>query len=143
MGNIVRSQIREPQRRSMVLRVRADGSASSAARGAHTLDARAPGASWTDDVYRASRRAATLVQAELVRALGFPDRGLQERSDSTGLNWADVPVILVEMGFMTNPSEDRALRDARRARASRARALPRDAPVPRASARPLQGFDQD
>ena len=42
-------------------------------------------------------------------ALGFPDRGLQERSDFTGFNWADVPVILVEMGFMTNPTEDRLL----------------------------------
>ena len=42
-------------------------------------------------------------------ALGFPDRGLQERSDFTGFNWADVPVILVEMGFMTNRTEDRLL----------------------------------
>ena len=46
---------------------------------------------------------------ELRAALGFPDRGLQERSDFTGINWADVPVILVEMGFITNPTEDRLL----------------------------------
>ena len=50
--------------------------------------------------------------ATLRRALGFPDRGLQERSDFTGFNWADVPVILVEMGFMTNPTEDRLLATA-------------------------------
>ena len=66
-------------------------------------------AGWTDDVYRASRRAAALVQTELVRALRFPDRGIHERSDFTGFNWADVPVILVELGFMTNPVEDRRL----------------------------------
>ena len=47
-----------------------------------------------------------------MRALGFPDRGLQERSDITGFNWADVPAILVEVGFMTNPTEDRALATA-------------------------------
>ncbi len=47
------------------------------------------------------------MQPELVRALGFPDRGIEERSDFTGFNWADVPVILVELGFMTNPVEDR------------------------------------
>jgi N-acetylmuramoyl-L-alanine amidase len=52
------------------------------------------------------------VQAELVRALRFPDRGLQERSDFTGFNWADVPAILVELGFMTNPTEDRLLATA-------------------------------
>ena len=68
---------------------------------------------------RASHRAARLVQTELVQALGFPDRGIQERSDYTGFNWADVPVILVELGFMTNPTEDRALaRPAVRERAA-------------------------
>ena len=70
------------------------------------------GPGWTDDVYRSSRRAASLVLAELVRALGFPDRGITERGDFTGFNWADVPVILVELGFMTNPGEDRALAKA-------------------------------
>ena len=108
MGNIARAQIANRAGAALFLRVHADGSASADARGTHTLTP-ALRAGWTDDVYRASRRAATLVQAELVRALGFPDRGIQERSDFTGFNWADVPVILVEMGFMTNPSEDRAL----------------------------------
>jgi N-acetylmuramoyl-L-alanine amidase len=108
MGNIARAQIANRAGAALFLRIHADGSASPDARGTHTLTpALRPG--WTDDVYRASRRAAGLVQVELVRALGFPDRGIQERSDFTGFNWANVPVILVEMGFMTNPSEDRAL----------------------------------
>lgn len=58
---------------------------------------------------RESCSRSSFAHSELVRALGFPDRGLQERSDFTGFNWADVPVILVEMGFMTNPTEDRLL----------------------------------
>ena len=52
------------------------------------------------------------MQTELVRALGFPDRGLNERADFTGFNWSNVPVILVEMGFMTNPTDDRLLATA-------------------------------
>ena len=47
-----------------------------------------------------------------MRALGFPDRGLNERSDFTGFNWSNVPVILVEMGFMTNRTDDRLLATA-------------------------------
>ena len=62
----------------------------------------------TTSTWRAGARPASC-RRELVAALGFPDRGLQERSDFTGFNWADVPVILVEMGFMTNPTEDRLL----------------------------------
>jgi N-acetylmuramoyl-L-alanine amidase len=53
------------------------------------------------------------LQRELVQALGFPDRGIQERADYTGFNWADVPAVLVELGFMTNPTEDRALATGR------------------------------
>jgi N-acetylmuramoyl-L-alanine amidase len=35
-----------------------------------------------------------------------------ERSDLTGFNWADVPVVLVETGFMSNPRESALLRNA-------------------------------
>jgi len=108
MGNIARARIANRARAALFLRVHADGHPSSNVRGTHTL-VPALRAGWTDDVYRPSRRAAQIVQSELVRALGFPDRGIQERPDFTGFNWADVPVILVEIGFMTNPFEDRQL----------------------------------
>lgn len=108
VGNVVRAGIANKATAALFLRIHADGAPTSAARGTHTLYP-ALRAGWTDDVYAASRRAAGIVQAELQRALGFPDRGLQERSDFTGFNWSDVPVIMVEMGFMTNPTEDRLL----------------------------------
>ena len=108
MGNVARARIANRAGAALFLRVHADGSESPSARGTHTL-VPALRRGWTDDVYRDSLRAATLAQSELVRALGFPDRGIQQRSDFTGFNWADVPAILVEMGFMTNPTEDRAL----------------------------------
>ena len=108
IGNVARARIANETGAALFLRIHADGSTDPTARGTHTLHP-ALRRGWTDDVYPASKRAATIVQSELVRALGFPDRGLQERSDFTGFNWADAPVILVEMGFMTNPTEDRLL----------------------------------
>jgi N-acetylmuramoyl-L-alanine amidase len=108
MGNIARAQIANRAGAALFLRIHADGSTDRRARGTHTLYPALRGG-WTDDVYVASGRAARLLQAEAVRALRFPDRGLQERSDFTGFNWADVPVALVELGFMTNPVEDRLL----------------------------------
>jgi N-acetylmuramoyl-L-alanine amidase len=108
MGNIARARIANRAGAALFLRIHADGTASSDVRGTHTmLPALRRG--WTDDVYGESRRAAAVVQRELVRSLGFPDRGVWERSDFTGFNWADVPVIMVELGFMTNPVEDRLL----------------------------------
>jgi N-acetylmuramoyl-L-alanine amidase len=108
MGNIARARIANRAGAALFLRIHADGSEDPSARGTHTLYP-ALRKGWTDDVYGQSRRAAGIVQRELVGALGFPNRGLQERSDFTGFNWADVPVVLVEMGFMTNRTDDRLL----------------------------------
>ncbi len=108
MGNIARARIANRAGAGLFLRIHADGSTDPAARGSHTLYP-ALRIGWTDDIYAQSKRAARIVQAELVRTLRSPDRGLQERSDFTGFNWADTPVILVEMGFMTNRTDDRLL----------------------------------
>jgi N-acetylmuramoyl-L-alanine amidase len=108
IGNVARARIANRARARLFLRIHADGSTDPSARGTHTLYP-AYRRGWTDDVYARSKRAAGIVQRDLRSSLGFPDRGLQERSDFTGFNWANVPVVLVEMGFMTNPTEDRLL----------------------------------
>ncbi|MET0260619.1 MAG: N-acetylmuramoyl-L-alanine amidase, partial [Gaiellaceae bacterium] len=38
------------------------------------------------------------------------DRGVVQRGDLTGFNWANVPAVLVETGFLTNPTESRRLK---------------------------------
>ena len=119
VGNIARVRIANDAGAALFLRIHADGSPSASARGTHTQYP-ALRIGWTDDIYARSRSAAQIVQRELVRELGFPDRGLQERADFTGFNWANVPAILVEVGFMTNATEDRALAtDVVRQRAAR------------------------
>ena len=103
-GNVARAQLCNRRRAALMLRVHADGSADGSARGVSTLcPAFRPG--WTDDVFLSSLRAARLIQHALVSATGAPDRGLSRRADLTGFNWADVPVVLVETGFMTNVRE--------------------------------------
>ena len=62
-------------------------------------------AGWTSDVYRPSLRAARIVQRWLIARTGAANLGLVRRSDITGFNWANVPVVLVECGFLTNPAE--------------------------------------
>jgi N-acetylmuramoyl-L-alanine amidase len=118
-GNIERARFCNRRGAALMLRIHADGSADSSRRGVSTLYP-AFRSGWTSDVYGASRRAARAVQRSLVAATGAPDLGLVRRSDLTGFNWADVPVVLVETGFMTNPAEARLLRtDAYRRRVAR------------------------
>jgi N-acetylmuramoyl-L-alanine amidase len=107
-GNIARAQFCNRRHAALMLRIHADGATDSSRRGIATLTpARRRG--WTDDVYSSSRRAARSIQRGLVRATGARDIGVIERSDLTGFNWADVPVVLAETGFLSNATERRLL----------------------------------
>lgn len=110
-GNRERARFCNARGAALMLRIHADGSTDPRTSGVSTLvPARRRG--WTDDVHAASRRAGTLLQRELVAATGARDLGVVERGDLTGFNWADVPVVLVETGFMSNPRERALLRSA-------------------------------
>ena len=108
-GNIARAQFCNRRRAALMLRIHADGSGTASTSGVSTLYP-ASRVRWTDDVFARSRRAARALQGALVAATGAADRGIVARSDLTGFNWADVPVALVETGFLSNPRERRLLR---------------------------------
>jgi N-acetylmuramoyl-L-alanine amidase len=110
-GNVERAQFCNRRGAALMLRIHADGSSDPSRRGIATL-APARRRGWTDDVYSPSLRAAAAIQRRLVAATGAPDLGVVERSDLTGFNWADVPVVLAETGFMSNPFERRLLRSS-------------------------------
>lgn len=108
ISNIARAKMANEAGARLFIRIHCDAFQNSSARGIHVLyPAYIEG--WTDDIYSASRRAAQLAQSALIAATGANDRGLDERGDMTGFNWSDVPVIMPELGFMTNPDEDRLL----------------------------------
>jgi N-acetylmuramoyl-L-alanine amidase len=107
-GNIARAQFCNVRHAALMLRIHADGSASPSSHGVSTLYP-ALHRGWTDDIYTRSLRVARLVQRSLVRSTGAADLGLVPRGDLTGFNWANVPAILVETGFLTNRAERRRL----------------------------------
>ena len=110
-GNIDRARFCNVRHAALMIRIHADGAADSSLYGIKTLvPALHPG--WTDDIYASSVRAARKVQAAVARQTGARNLGLVQRSDLTGFNWANVPAILVECGFMTNPTERRLLQSA-------------------------------
>ena len=43
---------------------------------------------------------------------GFNNLGIQYHDDMTGINWSKIPVMILEMGFMTNEHDDTAMQDA-------------------------------
>lgn len=110
-GNRERARFCNVRGAALMLRIHANGSADASARGVSTL-VPALRRGWTDDLYADSRRAGRLLQRELVGATGARDLGVVARGDLTGFNWADVPVVLAETGFLSNPREAALLRTA-------------------------------
>lgn len=45
----------------------------------------------------------------ICEATGFKNRGVQETDTMTAINWSEIPVTAVEIGFMSNPEEDEKL----------------------------------
>ncbi|MDX6508143.1 MAG: N-acetylmuramoyl-L-alanine amidase [Gaiellaceae bacterium] len=108
-GNIARARFCNRRHAALMVRIHADGSTDRSLHGVSTL-VPAWHRGWTDDIYARSVRAGSAIQKAVVRATGAADRGIVQRSDLTGFNWANVPAILVETGFMTNPTESQRLR---------------------------------
>jgi len=107
-GNIERARFCNVRHAALMIRIHADGSTDRSLHGVKTL-VPALHRGWTDDIYASSVRAARKVQSAVVRQTRALDLGLVQRSDLTGFNWANVPAVLVECGFMTNPAEARLL----------------------------------
>ena len=110
-GNIERARFCNSRHAALMIRIHADGATDASLNGVKTL-VPALHRGWTDDIYASSVRAARKVQAAVVRKTGARNLWLVQRSDLTGFNWANVPAILVECGFMTNPAERRLLQSA-------------------------------
>jgi N-acetylmuramoyl-L-alanine amidase len=107
-GNIARAKFCNRRHAALMVRIHADGSSDRSLRGVSTL-VPAWHKDWTDDIYGRSLRAGRALQKAVVKATGARDRGIIRRSDLTGFNWADVPVVLVESGFLSNAKDSQLL----------------------------------
>ena len=91
----------------LVIRIHADGSEDSSTTGA-SLHIPSQDSQYTSKIYPESNECAKLISLQMKQD-GFKVNDIYQRSDLTGFNWSKVPVVLVEMGFMSNPEEDQKM----------------------------------
>jgi N-acetylmuramoyl-L-alanine amidase len=102
-----RAEIANRAHAGLFLRPHCDGADNSGPTGIQTL---VPASTkWTGTIVAPSTKAGRLVEASVVSATRANDRGITPRSDLAGFNWSKVPSVLVEMGFLSNPAEERRL----------------------------------
>ena len=111
LGNVARANFCNVRHAALMIRIHADGSVDPSRHGVQMLYP-AWHRGWTDDIYGSSLHAARIVLRSVVRATHATDLGLTPRPDLTGFNWANVPAILIECGFMSNPAERRLLQSS-------------------------------
>lgn len=90
------------------IRIHADSSTSSKVSGASMLY---PSKSnrFVKKLSAPSKKLSKCILKNYCKKTGIKNRGLIKRDDLTGTNWSKIPVTLIEMGFLSNPSEDRKM----------------------------------
>ncbi len=88
-----------------VLHIHANGSEHAEAQGAMTICVTQENV-YCSAIYPSSRALAQAVVDHLCEAAGAENDGVWETDTMSGLNWSQVPAIIVETGYMSNPEED-------------------------------------
>ncbi len=90
------------------IRIHANGSADPAMNGVLTM-APSAGNPYVAHLAAASNALSASIVNHIAANTGQRNIGVLATDDMSGINWSQIPVTIVEMGYMSNPDEDRAL----------------------------------
>lgn len=102
---VQRAEVANSAGADALVRIHANGSEDPSAQGAMTICI-TPYNPFYPALYQQSRALSDSIINELCAAAGCENDGVWETDSMSGNNWSQVPATIVEMGYMTNPTED-------------------------------------
>ncbi|PRT06565.1 N-acetylmuramoyl-L-alanine amidase [Bacillus wiedmannii] len=110
ISNKERATFANDHKANLFLRLHADGSENPNQSGFAVLTP-AEGSPYTKEIYAESLQISQTIVNKMRENHQVKVNGIKFRDDLSGFNWAKVPGVLLELGFMSNPEEDKKLSD--------------------------------
>ena len=105
---IDRAKVANKANADAYIRIHANGSDNSSISGALTI-CTTRNSPYISSMYRKNKALSEAVLNAYVSATGCRKEYVWETDSMTGNNWSKVPTTIIEMGYMSNPSEDRRM----------------------------------
>lgn len=108
LTNVERTKLWNASDADLTVRIHGNGINDSKVSGVLMM---VPGDKYIKDkeMLRKSAQVGQYILDGVLKYTKAKSRGTVKSTDLTGFNWSEIPVVLLEMGFMTNPQEDKLL----------------------------------